>query len=423
MTPHSRPALAAPSIWVVDPDPDAGAILQALLADGDLGAVRTLRSAAEYWPALIAAGADPARSLPLLLLLAERGPDFDGVAVCRDTRQRPGLADLPVILLTSRSDHALLDRAYQAGVNDHFDKPILREELLLRVRSALRLAEETRIRKQREAELSETAARLKASLDRVAADLAAAARLQRSLLPPAPATLRGVSYDWRFLPSEALGGDLLGVLPLPDGGIALYLLDVSGHGVQAALFSVALHRLLTTAPGGLLLDAEGQVRDPAAVVRQLNAQFQMGGEELVYFTLVLAHWQPATGTLSHVQAGHPGMLLLLPDGSRQILPEGALPVGMMPGVRYQTSRVTLPPGTRLLLYSDGVTEAGAASESMVLYGSEQLLAQISRAPLGECLDAIVADVAAWAGPEGLGDDASLLLLDLLPPPADPEPSP
>ena len=159
------------------------------------------------------------------------------------------------------------------------------------------------------------------------------------------------------------------------------------------------------------------------MVRQLNAQFQMGGEELVYFTLVLAHWQPATGTLSHVQAGHPGMLLLLPDGSRQILPEGALPVGMMPGVRYQTSRVTLPPGTRLLLYSDGVTEAGAASESMVLYGSEQLLAQISRAPLGECLDAIVADVAAWAGPEGLGDDASLLLLDLLPPPADPEPSP
>jgi sigma-B regulation protein RsbU (phosphoserine phosphatase) len=406
----------------VDPDPDSGAILQSLLADGGLGAVRTLRSAAEFWPALESARTDPDGTLPQLLLLAERGPDFDGVAVCGDARRRSRIADLPVILLTSRSDHDLLDRAYQAGVTDHFDKPILREELLLRVRSTLRLAEETRIRKQREAELSETAARLKTSLDRVAADLAAAARLQRSLLPPAPASLSGLRYDWRFQPSEALGGDLLGVLPLPDGGVALYLLDISGHGVQAALFSVALHRLLTTEAGGLLLDGDGQVRDPAAVVRQLNAQFQMGGEELVYFTLVLAYWQPASATLAYVQAGHPGMLLLLPDGSRQILQEGALPVGMLPGVRYQTSRICLPAGTRLLLYSDGVTEAGAARDTMALYGSERLLQQISRAPLDECLDAIVADVSRWADPEGLGDDASLLLIDLLPP-ADPEPLP
>lgn len=414
MIANSPSALAESSIWVVDPDPDAAAILRALLEDGALAAVRTLRSAAEYWPALARAESDPAPSLPALLLLAERGPDFDGVAICRDTRQRPALADLPVILLTSRSDHALLDRAYESGVNDHFGKPILREELLLRVRSALRLAEETRIRKQRELELSQTAAHLKASLDRVAADLAAAARLQRSLLPPAPASLGGLRYDWRFLPSEALGGDLLGVQALPDGGVALYLLDVSGHGVQAALFSVALHRLLTTAPGGLLLDGAGQVRDPAAVVRQLNAQFQMGGEELIYFTLVLACWQPASGRLRYVQAGHPGMMLLLPDGERRTLPEGALPVGMMPGVRYQSSEVELPAGTRLLLYSDGVTEAGATRESMQMYGSDRLLAQLSRAPLGECLDAIVAEVADWAGPEGLGDDASLLLIDLLP---------
>lgn len=422
MSADSPAASAAASIWVVDPDPDSGAILQSLLADGGLGAVRTLRSAAEFWPALESARTDPQQTLPQLLLLAERGPDFDGVAVCGDARRRSRVADLPVILLTSRSDHDLLDRAYRAGVTDHFDKPILREELLLRVRSTLRLAEETRIRKQREAELSETAARLKASLDRVAADLAAAARLQRSLLPPAPARLNGLCYDWRFQPSEALGGDLLGVLPLPDGGVALYLLDISGHGVQAALFSVALHRLLTTAAGGLLLDGEGQVRDPAAVVRQLNTQFQMGGEELVYFTLVLAYWQPASATLAYVQAGHPGMLLLLPDGSRQILPEGALPVGMLPGVRYQTSRITLPAGTRLLLYSDGVTEAGAASEALTLYGSERLLQQLSRAPLGECLDAIVADVTDWAGPAGLGDDASLLLIDLLCP-TEPEPLP
>lgn len=413
----SRTPPGVPSIWVVDPDPDSGAILQALLADGGLAAVRTLRTAAEFWQVLEAARADPALAMPQLLLLAERGPDFDGVAVCVDARRRSSIDDLPVILLTSRSDHALLDRAYEAGVTDHFDKPILREELLLRVRSTLQLAEETRIRKQREAELSETAARLKASLDRVAADLAAAARLQRSLLPPAPASLPGLRYDWRFEPSEALGGDLLGVLPLPDGGVALYLLDISGHGVQAALFSVALHRLLTTAAGGLLLDGEGRVRDPAVVVRQLNTQFQMGGEELVYFTLVLAYWHADIGTLSYVQAGHPGVMLLLPDGSRRVLSEGALPVGMMPGTRYQTSHTRLPTGTRLLLYSDGVTEAGAARPSMPLYGSERLLDQISRAPLGECLDAIIADVTAWAGPQGLGDDASLLLIDLLPPAA------
>jgi CheY-like chemotaxis protein len=150
--------------------------------------VRTLRSAAELWTALAAAHAGSA--LPQLLLLAERGPDFDGVAVCCDARRRSGIDDLPVILLTSRSDQALLERAYEAGVSDHLDQPILREELLLRVRSALRLAEETRTRKLREAELSETAARLTASLDRVAADLVAAARLQRSLLP-APTCLPG----------------------------------------------------------------------------------------------------------------------------------------------------------------------------------------------------------------------------------------
>src|SRR5262249_23236391 len=155
------------------------------------------------------------------------------------------LTDLPVLMATAKDQSADVVEALRAGANDYLTKPFDFSVVLARIQTqcALKRAVDRGKRleqslAQRHAELEEGNADLAAANRHMRQDLEVAARVQEALLPPPTQTVEGARFARKYAPCGQLGGDLLNVVPLRGGRVGLYLLDVSGHGVKAALLAV-----------------------------------------------------------------------------------------------------------------------------------------------------------------------------------------
>jgi phosphoserine phosphatase RsbU/P len=206
----------------------------------------------------------------------------------------------------------------------------------------------------------------------------------------------------------------VGIVPLPRGQVGLYLLDVSGHGVGAALLSFTLNHLLSPSLEGALLVEETKAGPdivlPSRVAERLNRQFPMDRTRQ-YFTLVYGILDESSGRFRYVMAGHPLPVLLARDGPPAPINGSGLPIGMIEEARFEDETVTLRTGDRLYFYTDGVTEAlNAAKEE---FGYAGLVGEIGRyrdRPLREGLDLIADRVRDWSGGQ-LRDDVSLLAVE------------
>jgi PAS domain S-box-containing protein len=253
--------------------------------------------------------------------------------------------------------------------------------------------------------------RAKAALDH---DLKLAARVQQALLPPATLQLGGLRIARTMRPCTDLAGDAVGVVGLPHGHVGLYMLDVSGHGVGAALLSFTLNHMLSpTAEGALLIEDMGQglgVVAPSRVAERLNRQFPMDRTRQ-YFTLVYGVFDPAHGRFRYVMAGHPAPIVQPRTGPAAPLQGRGLPIGMIEHATFEDEAVALQPGDRLYFYTDGVIEALNASEQE--FGHARLMTEIDRLrdyPLRPGLDVIADLVIDWSGGH-LADDVSLLAIE------------
>jgi PAS domain S-box-containing protein len=262
---------------------------------------------------------------------------------------------------------------------------------------------------RREAE--EELRRAKVALDH---DLKLAARVQQALLPPASLQLEGLDIASVMSPCTDLAGDAVGVLRLPRRQVGLYMLDVSGHGVGAALLSFTLNHMLSpAAEGALLIEDSGQglgVVAPSRVAERLNRQFPMDRTRQ-YFTLVYGVFDPVHGRFSYVMAGHPAPIVLPRLGPAVPLQGGGLPIGMIEHATFNDEAVTLQPGDRLYFYTDGVIEA--LNESEQEFGHARLMTEIERLrghPLRQGLDVIAEIIIGWSGSH-LADDVSLLAIE------------
>lgn len=185
---------------------------------------------------------------------------------------------------------------------------------------------------------------------RLVSELGAAARYVTSILPddldaPVPVTAR-------YVPSQELGGDSFDYRWVDDDHLIVYLVDVSGHGITPALYSVSVHNLLRS--GTLDNDT---LRDPGRVLTELNRLFQMDQQAGHFFTIWYGVYQPSTRALRYSGAGHPPAIVLSADGADPTqLPSGSIPVGVLGNSTFETQSYLLPPDTDLLLYSDGAFE-------------------------------------------------------------------
>jgi sigma-B regulation protein RsbU (phosphoserine phosphatase) len=225
--------------------------------------------------------------------------------------------------------------------------------------------------------------------------------IQQALLPRTSPFIPGFCVTGLSIPAGAVGGDWYDFIPLSDGRWGLVLADVSGKGTAAAL--------LMSATRGMLRSLASMSSGPGEVLTRLNNMLLEDFPCGRFVTMVYAELDPAKRTLRLANAGHLPPLLIEPEGHRWIQTEQGLPLGVAAS-KFSEVEITLNEGSRLALYSDGITEA--AEEAGEEYGSERLLAQL-QSP-GASLETLLADVKKFVNGSGLRDDATVILIGTRP---------
>lgn len=206
-------------------------------------------------------------------------------------------------------------------------------------------------------------------------------------------------------PARELGGDFYDCLPLPDGRLGILVADVSGKGVGAAFF-MAVSRTV-------LIEAAMPVRTAAQVLGIANTLLCANNPMDLFVTACYGLYDPADGSLVYASAGHSAPLVRRRDGAVQSLPlTHDMALGVLPDVVYTEHRLQLAPGDRLLMYTDGVTEAFSPREEA--YGYERLTQWLAREHASPnalaMVDDLVADVARFVDGAEPSDDLTCLVL-------------
>lgn len=253
---------------------------------------------------------------------------------------------------------------------------------------------------------------------RMKRDLDAAARVQQTLLPESCPEVEGLNFAWTYRPCDELAGDALNIVRINDDLIALYLLDVSGHGVPAALLSVTATRSLHPLGGGVPSVVAGpgaspDAVDPAQVASRLNALYPMASNGDHYFTMIYGLLNLRTRQLRFTVAGHPAPILVRGGSLPECLDVTGFAIGMFDEAEYEESMIDLESGDRLYLYSDGLTEEVNAHDEE--FGEQRLLSAIADGRtigLQDSVESLVQKVVAWRGEEHLRDDVSILAVSV-----------
>ena len=229
-------------------------------------------------------------------------------------------------------------------------------------------------------------------------DLAAAAQIQKSLLPLNLDSAENLEVAWEFEPCEHMGGDIFNLFQLDEDHWGIYMLDVSGHGVQAAMVTVSVSQFLQPNSGHLFKRRAGkqsqtrQLRTPAKVLAALDREFPFERFNN-FFTITYMIINTRTGELRYSNAGHPHSIVLRKDGKMELLQSGgpAIGIGDLPLLRGQENRYAegrphLAPGDKLFIYTDGIVDY--QNPKGEFYGTDRFY-QTLEALQGESVQGIV----------------------------------
>jgi sigma-B regulation protein RsbU (phosphoserine phosphatase) len=404
-------------------------------------------------------------------------PKMTGYELCGAIKQNDRLRHIPVILLSTLNDAEDIIRGLAAGADNYITKPYDINYLIARIEdlrsnpvgiedtgmadatlsvtlgghvyhvkagrqqtlNLLISVFENAVQKNKElhrsneqlvlakeklsawnTQLESLNGRLSSLNQRMTKDLHAAARVQRSLLPNEPLDCPGVKFAWDYTPCDELAGDFLNYARLDESHLALYVVDVSGHGTASALLAVAIGRVLSSVVSATSLlvrtdpfTLKRVVTPPATVVGELNRRFPMDSQGGLHFTILYGILDLRTHLFRYACGGHP-QPVHQPKGEKARFAQGdGLAVGWVEDAEFDEFQLQLQPGDRLYLYSDGVPEAMDADLEQLT--NERMLTELDRSrelPMGEQVSELRRVVEQWCQPKGPLDDVSILAIEI-----------
>ncbi|NHF73078.1 PP2C family protein-serine/threonine phosphatase [Paracoccus xiamenensis] len=340
---------------------------------------------------------------------------MSGPELCQQLREDRDGRYIYFLLLTSKDEPADVAFGLESGADDFLTKPTSAAELLARLRAGeriLRLQDEAR---SVNARLSETLAALRSAQVAMDRDLDEARRLQQGLIGERHASFGDFTVSNLLRPAGHVGGDLTGSFAINARRFGVFAIDVSGHGVAAALLTARLATQFSASldqNAALFINEFGlyESRSPAVLARYLNHLMLADLRVDTYFTMVYAVVDQLTGEVRMVQAGHPHPMVQRADGSVEQIGDGGLPVGVIEGAEYDEISLVLAPGDRLLIASDGIWDAADASGRMLGVEGLGAILQTNRATQGLGLvEAMVWSVLAYSGGKQVDDISALLI--------------
>ena len=354
-----------------------------------------------------------------LILLDLLMPDMGGMEVLKTIRETHSSAELPVIITSAKEEASDVIAGFEAGANDYLTKPFDFAIVKARVRAQIKLKRAVERIRRLERDVAERNRALEAANQRMQSDLSAAARIQQAMLPVSVPDGPQAKFAWMFKPCAELAGDALNVFALDEHHIAMYVLDVVGHGVAASLLSIAVSRVLTPGPNSFLIRPSAEppgyrLLPPGEVAGQLNKRFPFDSASEQFFSLLYGVLDLRTREWRFVCAGHPGPIHVGHRGAtpRLIAAHERLPIGI--GDRtYPEHAMQIEPGDRLFIYTDGISEAMNPAHEP--FGSKRMIESLARSresTLEESIAALWSDVEHWSGGSTRQDDASVVAVEI-----------
>lgn len=395
--------------------------MRILIAEDDPISSKVLQMHLEKWEYEVRVAPDGMDALDALqgdknisLLITDwKMPRMDGLELCRLARGLQRKSYLHIIMLTAKGDKRDLLDGMEAGADAFLTKPFDPAALRAQIRVAERVIKLEQLSAGQLKEISRAHARIKR-------DLEAAAHIQQSLLPQDLPQVPGLVFSWVFDSCDEVAGDTFNVFRLDENHVGVYILDVSGHGVQAALLSVTLSRVLTPLPqttGFLKRITEErphyEISQPREVIRDLNERFPVLGQSNQFFTFLYGILHLPTRVLTYSRAGHPYPILIR-NGQASVVRGGqGPPIGFTLDAEYDQQQLELRTGDQVLFYTDGICEA--RDEQRDHFGEERMLQALGSAStqgIEQAVKALHRQVLEFVGPSPRMDDISMVGFEL-----------
>jgi phosphoserine phosphatase RsbU/P len=327
-------------------------------------------------------------------------PGLDGIGLCEMVKRDALWRNIHFILMTACDQPDQIAEGLSRGADDYLPKTATDQEIIARINAGLRT-------RRLFLDLERTNRLLSAKQAELELELQSGADYVRSLLPAVGEVVPGVTLDWRFLPSLKLGGDLFQVNKWGSDFVGIMMLDMSGHGIGAAMRAVGLSEVFRDAR----IRIPFRSLDPGHILSKLNREYPLT-DQGEYFTIWLGTYQWSTQTLRYATAGHPGGILLRQNESGHVLGGKTWPIGFCPNETCSSYEVRIQEGDRLYVFSDGIFEVMNREEE--IWGSERLrlaLEGIREVTIGESLEKVIQKSREWQGKDIFSDDVAVLSLE------------
>ena len=318
-------------------------------------------------------------------------PQMDGLTLLE---QIPKVdPNIRSVIVSAYGDMRNIRTAMNRGAFDFVTKPLDFEDLQITIERTL-----THMAEWREALQSRD------KLVALQNELDVASKIQQGILPASFPEGDGFEVYGNMAPARNVGGDFFDVVLLENGRLGLAVADVSDKGVPAALFMMSSCTLLKGAAIG-----RGA---PGEVLSEVNDLLTEDNEAFMFVTVLYAVFDPDSGGLTYANGGHNNPLLVHADGTSEELPmTGGIALGVMPGLEYQESEISLAQGDSLILYTDGVSEAmNSEGEEFGMDRFREIFTKSPPTSARGTNEAILQAVSDFAGDTPQSDDVTCLVL-------------